>query len=214
MEINLKICNDNEFKLNSYVLSVGNSSIVIDPNNYLDIKSALGKNTLEYIFLTHEHFDHIMALNALKDEYDPCIIAQSKTSTNITCPTKNLSRFSGFILEFMNINPSLKIDEIVGYKADVEFDESFGLDWHGFRFKFYHTPGHSEGSSCIIVNNWLFCGDSLFSHAKTSFIGGSRACKAYEQKSLPFFNSLDKNMQVFAGHYDSFLLKDAFIFKN
>ncbi|BCX79188.1 MBL fold metallo-hydrolase [Campylobacter sp. 19-13652] len=214
MSIDLKVCNENDFRINSYILSVGEASIVIDPNNYDKIKQALGKNRLDYIILTHEHFDHIMAVNALKNDYGAQVIAQKKASVNITLPLKNLSRFGGYLLGLMNAQSDAVVNEISLDRADVEFDDGYDLKWQGLNIRLFHTPGHSEGSSCIIVNDWLFCGDSLFSHTDTSFIGGARARRVYEQKSVPFFSSLDKNMRVFAGHYDSFLLKDAFIFKN
>lgn len=213
MDIDLAVCNDNDFKINSYVLSTGGASIVIDPNNYAQIKAALGENRLDYIILTHEHFDHIMAVNALKDDYGAPLVAQSNTSLNITSPLKNLSRFSGYLMELMNVKAGAKVDEISLQRADIEFNESLELCWQGFKISLFHTPGHSDGSSCILINDWLFCGDSLFSHTETSFIGGARARRVYERKSVPFFSSLDKNMRVFAGHYDSFLLKDSFIFR-
>ena len=60
---------------NCYILSIGEDVLVIDPGDEPNkIISALeGKNVLA-ILITHYHFDHIGALNAIKEKYNPIII--------------------------------------------------------------------------------------------------------------------------------------------
>ena len=66
--IKIVTCNRNFININSYVLIYKNFSIVIDPNNFDEIEKALNGTKLEYIFLTHEHFDHIMAVEKLREK--------------------------------------------------------------------------------------------------------------------------------------------------
>ena len=206
--IKIVTCNNNDIKINSYVLIYQNYSIVIDPNNFDEIEKALNGTKLEYIFLTHEHFDHIMAVEKLREKYGAKLIAQKLTSNNIQFSSKNLSKFSEIIFEFMKKNINSKIGEIVVNKADIEYEDNYTLDWNGHFFLFQHTPGHSEGSSCIYVNNWLFSGDSLFKNVDTYFFGRKKLKFDYLNISIPFFKSLDRKMSVFPGHYDSFTLEE------
>ena len=89
----LIVCNKNEIGINSYVLKVNNKAVVIDPNDYEEIVTAIGECNLDYIFLTHEHFDHIMAVDRLRDRYKAKVIAQKFASEHIQFSSKNLSKF-------------------------------------------------------------------------------------------------------------------------
>lgn len=206
--IKIVTCNNNDIKINSYVLTYQNYSIVIDPNNYEEIIETLKDTKLEYIFLTHEHFDHILSVDKLREYYGAKLIAQKLTSKNIQSSSKNLSKFSEIIFDFMKKTPKYKINEISINSADIEYDDIFNLEWHGYTFFFKHTPGHTEGSSCIYINNYLFTGDSLFKDIDTSFLGTKKLKNDYLNITIPFFYSLDKKMQVLPGHYESFLLKE------
>lgn len=56
---------------NCYLLKKDNKIIVIDPADELDkIVKAIGNNKLIGIFVTHHHFDHVGALEELKNYYD------------------------------------------------------------------------------------------------------------------------------------------------
>lgn len=207
-EIKIVTCNKNDMGINSYILVYQKYSIVIDPNNFEELEKALNGTKLEYIFLTHEHFDHIMAVDKLREKYNAKLIAQKFTSKNIQSSSKNLSKFSEIIFEFMKKEPIIKIEELSINSANIEYEDNYELDWYGQTFFFKHTIGHSEGSSCIYVNNYLFTGDSLFEVVDTSFLGGKKSKDNYLNITMPFFYSLDKKMEVFAGHFNSFILED------
>ena len=207
-EISLKICKGGYLGVNSYVLMSKDSAIVIDPGDFKQIAEALQGKRLEYIIITHEHFDHIFALNELRDHFGAKVIAQRTASQNITTSSKNLSRFSDMIYDVMKVAKRQNIVEFNAQKADIEFDESYELLWQDHTLLLTHTPGHTEGSCCIRVGRWLFCGDSLFEATQTSFLGGSKAKARYDEISLPFFKSLDPDLHVYAGHGESFILGD------
>lgn len=207
-EISLKICKGGDLGVNSYILMSKDSAIVIDPGDFKQIAEALQGKRLEYIIITHEHFDHIFALNELRDHFGAKVIAQRTASQNITTSSKNLSRFSDMIYDVMKVAKRQNIVEFNAQKADIEFDESYELLWQDHALLLTHTPGHTEGSCCIRVDRWLFCGDSLFEATQTSFLGGSKAKARYDEISLPFFRSLDPDLHVYAGHGESFILGD------
>lgn len=201
-------CNNNETDTNSYVLKNDISAIVIDPNNFDEVVTAIGESTLEYIFLTHEHFDHIKAVDKLREKFSTQVIAQRFTSENIQSASKNLSRYSNFLLDFMNKPSTSPVEEITIAPADIVFDKGYKVVCQGYTFNFQHTPGHSLGSSCIHVNDYLFVGDSLFEDCEPMLKGPGTSKKDYKNITLPFFHSLPLSTQVFSGHYNSFMLED------
>lgn len=55
---------------NCYILTIDNKCIVIDPGDEFDkIKNSIGNKKVLKILLTHHHFDHVGALEELKQEY-------------------------------------------------------------------------------------------------------------------------------------------------
>ena len=69
---------------NCYILSIGEDVLVIDPGDEPNkIISALeGKNVLA-ILITHYHFDHVGALNAIKEKYNPIVIDYKNKVENV-----------------------------------------------------------------------------------------------------------------------------------
>ena len=207
-EVELKICKGGDLGTNSYVIMSGERAIVIDPADFTQITDALRGKRLDFIVITHEHFDHVLALNELKSHYGAKVIAQRKASENIANPSKNLSRFSDMIYDVMKIKKTRETPEFSAQKADTEFDENYELSWLGHTLTFVHTPGHSEGSCCVKLEGLLFSGDSLFEAVDTSFLGGAKAKAAYDKISMPYFRSLDPFLRVCPGHGESFILGD------
>lgn len=69
-----------------------------------------------------------------------------------------------------------------------------------FKLKFIHTPGHTKGGMCILVNEVLFSGDTLFrqSIGRTDFPGGDfNEIKASINQKL---FALPGEIDVFPGH--------------
>lgn len=62
-----------------------------------------------------------------------------------------------------------------------------------------HTPGHTQGSTCFIVNNAIFTGDTLFVDAigRTDLDGSSEDQMILSLKKLA---KLPDNMLVYPGH--------------
>ena len=68
------------------------------------------------------------------------------------------------------------------------------------RIKVIHTPGHTPGGVCFLVNDVLFTGDTLFagSVGRTDFPGGSTETlmRSIHERIL----TLDGNIRVLPGH--------------
>ncbi len=149
--------------------------------------------TLKYIILTHGHSDHIMGVNDLAAASGAKVIAHSEERDMLADPAKNYSTMFG------GKPTTVKVDQY------IEGDQTLNLI--GEQFDFYHTPGHSRGSMCIVTGNWLFAGDTLFrgSVGRTDLYGGSMTVL---RKSLEKLTKLSHRLTVYSGHGLASTLRD------
>lgn len=102
------------------------------------------------ILVTHGHFDHILSINELLDNFDVPIYIGKEDKEKLYDPSISLARiFNG--TEYV-INKDAKIVEL--NDNDVIFDDITVL----------HTPGHTSGSVCYYIESdkIIFTGDTLF----------------------------------------------------
>lgn len=71
------------------------------------------------------------------------------------------------------------------------------------------TPGHTQGSVCLKINDYLFTGDTLMQGGvgRTDLPGGD---KKQIYKSVETLRSLPRGTVVFPGHGQPFLLNNFF----
>lgn len=166
-----------------------NSCVVIDPGSedISVIENFIGVKNVDYIFLTHEHYDHIWGADKIRKKYDAKLCCSLETAGFITSKKKNLSVFYnqvGFELEV----------------ADIILEDSTIIDWHDTPIEIIHTPGHSEGSICIKIGNNLFTGDTIIKEIKTvtKLPGGS---KEKLQNSIVKLEKIGLNsFNLYCGH--------------
>ena len=82
------------------------------------------------------------------------------------------------------------------------YTEGTCLHLAGLDITVLHTPGHTPGSVCLLVENCIFSGDTLFSGScgRTDLPGGSWATIL---KSLRRLRDLEADFRVFPGHGES-----------
>lgn len=211
----LKKCNvfqftSHEIKANMYVLIKEKRALVIDPHENSEMMALLDENQVKEVtvLLTHEHPDHTCGIPSLKKKYCLQLICQQKCAEFIADKRNNRPILIAFILAAQDEKNGTHTEQeflksVKEYEcnADIVFDKNLNYDWQGERFAFYHTPGHSQGSSCIIMNDEVvFTGDSLLADYSviTRFPGGST--KDYKNISLPFLKSLNPDLLIFPGH--------------
>jgi hydroxyacylglutathione hydrolase len=148
-----------------------------------------------FIILTHSHFDHILGVNLLRAIYNVQIVCSSICNSKISDQKKNLSLFY----------------DTIGVKlmaADILVDKiGFKLKWGEIEIIFLNTPGHSDCSISILIQNFLFSGD-LFIKDKltiTKLPGGSRFDLVETTKFIRDLY-LEKGITLYPGHGNSYSL--------
>ncbi|MCF7908726.1 MAG: MBL fold metallo-hydrolase [Candidatus Omnitrophica bacterium] len=102
------------------------------------------KVELAFILLTHGHFDHIHGLN------------------DFECPFY-IHPADKPLLGDPQLNGSFLFGEGVITSRKVNFyNQEQPLNFSGQKIEVIHTPGHTPGSTCIKIVDWLFSGDTLF----------------------------------------------------
>ncbi len=175
---------------NSYLLlwKNVNKAVVIDPggemNNIIQ-KIQQANVKLEYIILTHGHFDHILGLKDLKEKLGGRILIHRDDSEMLTDNSKNLSSLVGIPLD------NVEADDVLDQET---------LKIAGDNLRIIHTPGHTPGSICIVLGNKIFSGDTLFqmSVGRTDLPGGNHSLLIKSIKEKLF--TLDGDFDVYPGH--------------
>lgn len=198
----------------AYVLSENDSILIVDPCISLKDAEELRNNGYEsaVVLLTHEHYDHILGIDSIRQCWDNCtVICSDACGENIQSPLRNGSKYFAALLidKSEDLLRRAQLIEPVAYKADRTFQEKLEFIWKGHHISITSTPGHSEGSCCITVDQkLLFTGDSLLRDHDviTRLPGGSR--KKYREITIPYLLSLPKEINVFPGHGESGTLEE------
>ena len=131
--------------------------IVIDPaseHSEREIECIEKKElVLNYIILTHEHTDHTWGVNALKNKYP-----NSKIVCSEYCKNNVKKESQSYFLLYYD-DPNYHYEMAPVDKVIVE-NETI-IDWNGIKIVFLLTPGHSMGSMCISIGDYLFTGDTI-----------------------------------------------------
>lgn len=139
------------------------------------------------ILLTHGHFDHIMAVEGLRKEYQIPMYASKDEVEVLANPKLNVSTMMG---------------AYVSMKADELFADGDVLELAGMKLKVISTPGHTIGSVCFYIEEekMLISGDTLFeaSVGRTDFPTGSSRQLIHSIKTRLFI--LPEDVNVFPGH--------------
>ncbi|NLZ75445.1 MAG: MBL fold metallo-hydrolase, partial [Erysipelotrichia bacterium] len=127
------------FQTNCYLVSNENEMIIIDPGaSFKKIDEVIQKNEnvkVVAILLTHGHFDHIGAVDKLKEKYN-CPIIASQEDEKILRNQKN-NNLAGFA---------------ASVESEIKWIENDELNLGSIKVKVLFTPGHSAGSVMYIID--------------------------------------------------------------
>ncbi len=171
------------YQTNTYIIheEASKTCCVIDPgyeaDTILDKVEELGL-TIEAILLTHGHFDHVGAVKEIAAE----------TGCKVYLHAADLS-----------MPPMMTAGKL--YYTDT-YAEGDTLELAGLTISILHTPGHTPGCVCLLVDNAIFSGDTLFAQGcgRTDLPGGDWATIV---ASLNRLAKIEGNFWVYPGHGES-----------
>ena len=144
-------CTTGALAENCYIIADGDIACIIDPGDdaedIIDIIKEKDLN-VKYILLTHGHFDHIGAVSAVREFTGASVCIHKDDDFMLTDSMKNLSAYMGESCSMKGADVLLRDGSIV----------EFGTK----KIKVVHTPGHTPGGVCYIVDDVMFSGDTLF----------------------------------------------------
>jgi glyoxylase-like metal-dependent hydrolase (beta-lactamase superfamily II) len=154
---------------NVYLILDEKKAIVDTGGDAAFLIKALGKyinpTEIDYIILTHSHFDHAAAAGELKEYLKAQVIMH---------PVEY-----DFVKSFNFSSPLFGIN-FRPFTVDISVVEGDVIDLGELKLKVFHTPGHTPGSICLYEEDkkWLFSGDVVFPHGsfgRVDFPGGNGA---------------------------------------
>ena len=186
--LNFQVMPLGAYQTNCYILWGQDSDecIVIDPGyepeRVLLKAKSLGKS-IAAILLTHGHFDHVGGVKEIAAQTDCKVFLCAE---DLAVP----HRFTAGPL----------------YYTDT-YGEGSRLALAGLQLRILHTPGHTPGSVCILCEDQMFSGDTLFqdSCGRTDLPGGSFP---QIRQSLLKLRALEDDYTVHPGHGPSTTLFD------
>lgn len=186
-----------ELAVNCYIIETGNQHCAaIDIGGSEEKVLAFLKEhqlKLNTILLTHGHYDHIAGVAAVQAATGAAVYIHEADADMMTDDVKNLAQWISTkpfqpILEYQVLKDG---DTLVQDTSTVQV---------------LHTPGHTPGSVCYLIEGHLFTGDTLFrlSRGRTDFPGGS---DAQMYASLQRLKQLEGDFPVYPGHNESSTLE-------
>lgn len=181
------------FRQNAYVvLGAFDTAIIVDPggetSRFFDVLEEKNAN-LTAIFLTHGHFDHIGAAQDLVDAFnvacylhsaDHALAKRASLYSMALGATRDVKRRP---LQTMLPLESLNNPHIFG---------SLDVSWKP-------TPGHTDGSVCILVGDHVFTGDTLLpEHHMTKKLPGADGTAL--ARSIGEMRSWEPSLVAHPGH--------------
>ncbi len=186
----------NPLQENSYLLSDETGEcIFIDPGYFYEdeheeVKAYISENKLKPVKITntHCHFDHIMGVEFVRNEFDVSFFAHPEDSFWVE---KAVDQAQMFGFDMKPLNP---IDNFFNEGEKVIFGKS--------ELEILHISGHSPGHVVFYnkKNNFLIAGDVLFygSIGRTDLPGGNYQQLISNIKSKLF--ELPDETKVYCGH--------------
>ncbi len=130
-----------------------------------NLSQLLGYKNLDYVILTHTHYDHTENALMLKQLYSSKILVHKNEAEFLENGFTKLPKGTNIITNIISAAGNRfasKIGKYDAVKPDIKVTENYKLD-NTDGIEIIHTPGHTSGSISVIVDNEIaLVGDTLF----------------------------------------------------
>lgn len=159
---------------NAWLLLADNLSILVDTGKASSFdkifrnirKTGLNPEQLDYLFLTHTHFDHCQSAARIRDLSGCRIMASVNAKTSVSTGYTELPKGALLPTRFISMLGRSIGRKRFGYPpflADFWMEEPKAFGFNDLDIRIIETPGHSPDSISLIVQNEVaIVGDALF----------------------------------------------------
>jgi glyoxylase-like metal-dependent hydrolase (beta-lactamase superfamily II) len=157
---------------NVFLLAANERNILIDTgtkNKWNRLKKKLihlNIHKIDYLIVTHAHFDHAGNAAKVKDYFGTSVIVHRTEASCLISGKNSNTNGSNIFTRFLFHIAANKIIAKLKYppcRCDILMDSVFDLKTLGLNAYILHTPGHTTGSVSVIIDNEIaIAGDTLF----------------------------------------------------
>ena len=193
----LTVCPES-FGANCYLIISNGHALVVDPapsSSAIQRKAEEESAIIDGIILTHGHFDHIVSVDTLRKTLNVPLMIHKDDAPMLTDGRKNaFFDFYGMDRVYSPAQRLLDDKDIINVGTE--------------QITVLHTPGHSPGSICILCDNAILTGDTLFADSigRCDLWGGDESKMRHSLELLREFPSTAK---ILPGHGPSASLGSA-----
>ncbi len=194
----LAFCPKYTFGSNMYILISSSEAAVIDPSIPFDEVSTIFEDQnirFKYIFITHAHFDHILAIESWKENTDACVVVGVNEAPSLSDPY-----FNGYLI-FAGENNGYFGE----YRTLIDGESLWLADE---KITVVNTPGHTQGGISFLIDDNIFVGDTIFagnSYGRVDLPGGDIGAL---KSSIDRIKALDPQITVHPGHGNKFRISE------
>ena len=179
----------------SHVIDTGEGLIMIDSGypqtlyQVIENMHIMGLNPMDikYIVHSHGHYDHLGATRALVE------LTGAKTflgEADYDFATGKVD---------LTWAKELGFEYTLPFEPDVLLKDGDEITLGNTTIKCYHTPGHTPGCNCYVIDDIMFTGDTIFAQSigRTDFPTSDNGAML---SSLRFLKNLKEDYVLYPGH--------------
>ena len=173
-------------------------AFLVDPGDEADyLISELNRREvrLRAVLLTHGHFDHVLAVSAVKEAYPGAEVLMGERERPMA---ENEDLNSGFPGQHCS------------YAVDRYLAGGEEISLAGVTLRVLETPGHTAGSVCYYAEELgvLFAGDTLFYHSYGRYDLPTGSVRDLRESLTTLLTTLPEEVQVLPGHGRTTTIKE------
>lgn len=163
---------------NVFLLTNGEKNILIDTspgymwNSLVKRLKRFNVKSIDYLILTHTHTDHAENSGRIKEVFNASVIVHKNEADRLTSGNNVIPQGTNLFTRVMVNLLAKRLASKFNYepcKYDFLVDTVFDLNDFGFNAYIMHTPGHTDGSMSVIIDNEVaIVGDTMFGVFKWS----------------------------------------------